>query len=80
MGFLVQVDPLTLLEEHRVHLAERDGRLVAFLTAAPIFDRPGWLLQNLIRAPEAPNGTIELLVDARCAMPRLRGRARARRW
>ena len=63
MGFLVQVDPLTLLEEHRVHLAEQDGRLVAFLTAAPIFARPGWLLQNLIRSPEAPNGTTELLVD-----------------
>ena len=63
MGVLVQVDPLTLLEEHRVHLAEQDGRLVAFLTAAPIFARPGWLLQNLIRSPEAPNGTTELLVD-----------------
>jgi phosphatidylglycerol lysyltransferase len=63
MGFLVQVDPLTLLEEHRVHLAEQDGRLVAFLTASPIFARRGWLLQNLIRAPDAPNGTTELLVD-----------------
>ncbi len=63
MGFLVQVDPLTLLEEHRVHLAEQSGRVVAFLSAAPIFARPGWLLQNLIRAPDAPNGTAELLVD-----------------
>lgn len=63
MGFLVQVDPLTLLEEHRVHLAEQSGRVVAFLSAAPIFTRPGWLLQNLIRAPGAPNGTAELLVD-----------------
>jgi phosphatidylglycerol lysyltransferase len=63
MGFLVQVDPLTLLEEHRVFLAEQDRRVVAFLSAAPIFARPGWLLQNLIRAPDAPNGTTELLVD-----------------
>jgi phosphatidylglycerol lysyltransferase len=63
MGFLVQVDPLTLLEEHRIYLAEQGERLVGFLTAAPIFTRPGWLLQNLIRAPEAPNGTTELLVD-----------------
>ncbi|HEY1908284.1 MAG TPA: DUF2156 domain-containing protein [Myxococcaceae bacterium] len=63
MGFLVQVDPLTLLEEHRIYLAEQEERLVGFLTAAPIFARPGWLLQNLIRAPEAPNGTTELLVD-----------------
>jgi phosphatidylglycerol lysyltransferase len=63
MGFLVQVDPLTLLEEHRVHLAEQNGHLVGFLTASPIFARSGWLLQNLIRAPDAPNGTTELLVD-----------------
>ncbi|HSP18899.1 MAG TPA: phosphatidylglycerol lysyltransferase domain-containing protein, partial [Myxococcaceae bacterium] len=63
MGFLVQVDPLTLLEEHRVHVAEQSGRVVGFLSAAPIFARPGWLLQNLIRAPDAPNGTTELLVD-----------------
>jgi phosphatidylglycerol lysyltransferase len=63
MGFLVQVDPLTLLEEHRVYLAEQEEQLVGFLTASPIFARPGWLLQNLIRAPEAPNGTTELLVD-----------------
>jgi hypothetical protein len=26
MGFLVQVDPLTLLDEHRVYLAEQAGR------------------------------------------------------
>jgi len=63
MGFLVQVDPLTLLEEHRVHLAEQGGGVVGFLTAAPILARPGWLLQNLIRSPAAPNGTTELLVD-----------------
>jgi len=64
MGFLVQVDPLTLLDEHRVYLAEQAGRPVGFLTAAPIFARPGWLLQNLIRGPDAPNGTAELLVDS----------------
>lgn len=63
MGFLVQVNPLTLLEEHRVYLAERDGRVLGFLSASPIFARPGWLLQNLIRASDAPNGTLELLVD-----------------
>ncbi|MGZ3445955.1 MAG: phosphatidylglycerol lysyltransferase domain-containing protein, partial [Myxococcaceae bacterium] len=63
MGFLVQVDPLTLLEEHRVHVAERSGRVVGFLSASPIFARPGWLLQTLIRAPDAPNGTTEHLVD-----------------
>jgi phosphatidylglycerol lysyltransferase len=63
LGFLVQVDPLTLLEDHLVHVAEANGQLVGFLTVAPIFSRPGWLFQNLVRAPGAPNGTAELLVD-----------------
>jgi phosphatidylglycerol lysyltransferase len=63
MGFLVQSDPLTLLPEHRLFLAERDGVLVALLSMAPIYARHGWLLQHLVRAPDAPNGTVETLVD-----------------
>ena len=63
MGFLVQIQPLVLLPEHRLFVAERDGKLVALVSGAPICARQGWLLQNLIRSPEAPNGTIELLVD-----------------
>ncbi len=63
LGFLVQVDPLTLLEEHQVHVAELGGQVVGFLSASPILARGGWLLQNLVRATDAPNGTAELLVD-----------------
>jgi phosphatidylglycerol lysyltransferase len=72
MGFLVQIDPLTLLPEHRLFLAELvpddggDGELVALLSMAPIYARNGWSLQHLIRAPHAPNGTTETLID--CAM------------
>ncbi|HEY4186461.1 MAG TPA: phosphatidylglycerol lysyltransferase domain-containing protein [Polyangia bacterium] len=64
MGFLVSVEPLPRFPEHRFYLAERDGRLLAFLQATPIFARRGWLFQNLLRLPEAPNGTSELLIDA----------------
>jgi phosphatidylglycerol lysyltransferase len=64
MGFLVRVAPLTLRPEHRFYLAERDGTLLAFLQATPIFARRGWLFQNLLRVPEAPNGISELLIDA----------------
>ncbi len=78
MGFLVQVDPLTLFPEHRLFLAERvteaepgtrgetGGKLVALLSMAPIYARNGWSLQHLIRMPDAPNGTTETLID--CAM------------
>ena len=66
MGFLARVDPLTLLRDHRVFLAERYGALVGLLSVAPIYRRRGWFLQNLLRSPDAPNGTSEVLVD--CAM------------
>ncbi len=63
MGFLVDVDPLNMRDDHRLYLAEAGGRLVGLLAASPIFARRGWLLQALVRAPDAPNGTAELLVD-----------------
>ena len=71
MGFLVDVDPLALRDDHRLYLAEVEGddeeqastRLVGLLAASPIFARRGWLVEALVRAPDAPNGTIELLVD-----------------
>lgn len=57
MGFLVQIDPLTLLPEHRLFLAELDPgadtpaeddrTLVALLSMAPIYARNGWSLQHL---------------------------------
>jgi hypothetical protein len=74
MGFLVRVEPLTLLVEHRVFVAEREGAPVAFLLAAPIYARDGWLLQHLLRLPEAPNGVSESLIDAAMRDARDEGR------
>jgi phosphatidylglycerol lysyltransferase len=64
MGFLVQVDPFTFPDERRYFLAERDGKAVGFLAAIPIYARPGWFFEDFLRDPSAPNGTVELLVDA----------------
>jgi phosphatidylglycerol lysyltransferase len=64
MGFLVQIDPFTFVEERRYFVAEREGRVVAFLGIIPIFARGGWFFEDFLRDPDAPNGTIELLVDA----------------
>jgi len=63
MEFLVRVEPLVVLPEHRLYVAERAGQVVAFLQLTPIFARGGWLFQNLVRGPDAPNGTAELLID-----------------
>lgn len=64
MGFLVQIDPFTFAEERRYFVAEREGRVVAFLGIIPIYARGGWFFEDFLRDPEAPNGTVELVVDA----------------
>jgi phosphatidylglycerol lysyltransferase len=63
MGFLVDVQPFAFADERRYFLAEQAGRVVAFLAAVPVYARSGWLLEDLLRDPAAPNGTAELVVD-----------------
>jgi len=63
LGFLARVEPLALRPDHRLFLAERGDTLVGLLSVAPIYGRRGWLLQNLLRSPDAPNGTAEALID-----------------
>ena len=64
MGFLVDVQPFDFAAERRYFVAERDGAVVGFLAAVPIYRRNGWLLEDFLRDPAAPNGTAELLIDA----------------
>lgn len=64
MGFLVAVEPFHHPEEHRYLLAERAGHVVAFLSAVPIYARRAWLVEDLFRARDAPNGTTETLLHA----------------
>ncbi len=63
MGFLVAVHPFDFAAERRYFVAEREGRVVAFLAMVPVYARRGWLLEDFLRDPGAPNGTIELLID-----------------
>jgi lysylphosphatidylglycerol synthetase-like protein (DUF2156 family) len=63
MGFLVDVHPYGFPEARRYFVAEQGERLVGFLAAVPIFQREGWLFEDLLRDPTSPNGTPELLVD-----------------
>jgi len=64
MGFLVQVDLFTFPERRRLFVAELAGRVVGVLGVIPIYARGGWFFEDFLRDPTAPNGTIELLVDA----------------
>lgn len=64
MGFLVRVAPFAFAEERRLFVARCGDRLVGFASVVPVYARNGWFVENLVRAPDAPNGTTELLVDS----------------
>ncbi len=54
--------PLSAAEEKLIFCARRGGELVGFLACSPIYGEHGWYLEDLVRAPDAPMGTTELLV------------------
>jgi len=62
-GWLFAVD-LFQHSERKKYFTARDatGRLVGFLAASPIPAREGWYLEDVLRLPEAPSGTADLLV------------------
>lgn len=64
MRFLVEPDTLGRILDRRVFVATCRGEPVAFLLASPVPSRQGWLVEQIVRGRDAPNGTSELLVDA----------------
>lgn len=64
MHFLVEPETLDRLRDRRIFVAEREGVCVGFLVASPVPVRQGWLIEQIVRSPAAPNGTAETLVDA----------------
>lgn len=64
MEFLVAVDPFHEPGEHIYFLAEHRGVAVQFLSAVPIYASHGWLMEDMLRGRDAPNGTTELVIDA----------------
>lgn len=62
MGFLVALHPFSFSSERRYLVAERDGKLFGFLVMAPVYARRGWFVEDFLRDPTAPNGTVELLI------------------
>jgi phosphatidylglycerol lysyltransferase len=64
LQFLVEPRTLAYLEDRRIFVASRDGAVVGFVVASPVPARSGWLTEQFVRRREAPNGTVELLLDA----------------
>jgi len=62
-GWLFLLDPFQHAGHKRFFTArDAGGALVGFLAASPIPSRGGWYLEDVLRAPEAPQGTADLLV------------------
>jgi len=63
MHFLVEPETLHHIFGRRIFVAQRGPQVIGFLTLAPIPDRCGYLTEQFIRGPDAPNGTVELMVE-----------------
>jgi phosphatidylglycerol lysyltransferase len=69
MHFLVEPDTLAgPLADRRLYVATRDDghptpSIVGFLLASPVPLRQGYLFEQIVRCPTAPNGTAELMID-----------------
>ena len=62
-GWLLALDPFLNAERKKVFAArDADNQLVGLLAASPIPARDGWYLEDVLRAPDAPQGTADLLV------------------
>jgi phosphatidylglycerol lysyltransferase len=73
LHFLVEPRTLDRLYDRRVFVARQHERVTAFLIASPIPVRGGWLVEQIIRGRDSPNGTAELLIDAAVGAARAAG-------
>lgn len=62
-GWLLALDPFRHAEHKKFFTARNaEGHLVGLLAASPIRARDGWYLEDVLRQPDAPAGTADLLV------------------
>ena len=64
LHFMVESDTLSRLEGRRIFVAERSDQVVGFVVLSPVAQRNGWLFEQFPHRPGAPNGTVELMIDA----------------
>jgi phosphatidylglycerol lysyltransferase len=64
LHFMVESHTLDRLENRRVFVAKRNDAVVGFVVLSPVAQREGWLFEQFPHAPGAPNGTVELMIDA----------------
>lgn len=62
LSFLNRVEPWKLSAHKRYYRLVLEGKVEGFLAAVPVPGRNAWYLVDLIRCPDSPAGTTELLV------------------
>src|SRR6266853_1736209 len=72
-GWLVALDPFLHSEYKKYFAARLNGKLVGFLAASPMPARRGWYLADVLRQPDAPQGTSTLLVTEALAKLKAEG-------
>jgi phosphatidylglycerol lysyltransferase len=63
MHFLVESNTLDGLDDRRVVVARIHQTIIGFCIASPIPLRKGWLIEQIVRGKNAPNGTVELMLE-----------------
>ncbi len=73
-GWVFALDPLRFGQHKRFFVArDVDGQMMGLLAASPIPARDGWYLEDVLRHPETPTGTSDLLVVESLGALRLSG-------
>ncbi len=62
LAFSLRLEPFAWMEGKRFFVAEWHGRVVGFLVCTRLAARAGVYLEDVIRRPDAPYGTTELLI------------------
>lgn len=63
LHFLVEYQTLGNLKDRRIFVATIHDKVIGFVTLCPSPARNGWLTEQFVRSPIAPNGTIEFLLQ-----------------
>lgn len=63
LHFMVEPNTLSRLFDRRIFVAELDTQAVGFVILSPVAERNGWLFEQFVHQPGAPNGTVELMID-----------------
>jgi len=64
LHFLVEPETLSNQQDRRIFVATQGDQVIGFLNLSPVPERQGWLAEQFVRDTDAPNGTVELMLEA----------------